>query len=66
VVKRITSPTFDVPTTITSSAKGLYVVNARFGVASPETATYTVARVPGTWGHGHGGGHHGGGHGPGR
>jgi sugar lactone lactonase YvrE len=57
IVKLITSPNFDVPTTITEGKRGLYVVNARFGVADPANATYTVARVPGTWGHGHGHGH---------
>ena len=59
ITRRITDPDFDVPTTITEGKKGLYVVNARFGVADPTTATYSVARVPGTWGwgHGHGRGH---------
>jgi PQQ-like domain len=46
VVKTITDPAFDVPTTIAATHRHLYAVNARFGVDSPETATYNVVRVP--------------------
>jgi hypothetical protein len=46
VVKTITDPAFDVPTTIAATRRHLYAVNARFGVASPQTARYDVVRVP--------------------
>ena len=47
VVAELTDPDFDVPTTITFTAGALYAVNARFGVANPETARYDVVRVNG-------------------
>jgi sugar lactone lactonase YvrE len=37
--------TLDVPTTIARFGRSLYVVNARFGIANPSSAMYTVARV---------------------
>ena len=40
-----THPALDVPTTIAEHGKRLYVVNARFGVERPETATYSVVRL---------------------
>jgi len=41
---RITSPSFDVPSTLTAAGTSLYAVNARFGVqVTPDTA-YTVIR----------------------
>jgi hypothetical protein len=46
VVKTITDPAFDVPTTIAAAGRHLFAVNARFGIESPETATYNVVRVP--------------------
>ena len=46
LVQLITSPDFDVPTTVTRSGGSLWAVNARFGVGSPLTAGYTVVRVP--------------------
>jgi hypothetical protein len=46
VVKTITDPAFDVPTTIARAGRHLFAVNARFGIASPQTATYNVVRVP--------------------
>jgi sugar lactone lactonase YvrE len=46
VVKTITDPAFDVPTTIARAGRHLFAVNARFGIASPQTATYDVVRVP--------------------
>lgn len=46
VVDTITSPGFDVPTTIDDFGHWLYAVNARFGVPSPETAHYWITRVP--------------------
>jgi len=45
VVRTITNPSFDVPTTIGRFGSDLYAVNARFGVASPDTATYSVVEV---------------------
>jgi sugar lactone lactonase YvrE len=41
----ITDPNFDVPTTVAAFGRGLCAVNARFGVANPESATYTIVRV---------------------
>ncbi|GAA2002469.1 hypothetical protein JL107_02005 [Nakamurella flavida] len=46
LVRTITSPQFDVPTTVTRSGGSLWAVNARFGVESPLTAGYTVVPVP--------------------
>ena len=45
VVRHLTDPDLDVPTTIARSGARLYVVNARFGVADPAEATYSVARL---------------------
>ena len=45
VIDTITNPNFDVPTTVAPFGKYLYAVNARFGIASPDTATYSVVRV---------------------
>jgi hypothetical protein len=45
LVRTITDSDFQVPTTIARHGKRLYAVNARFGVASPETATYSVVQV---------------------
>jgi hypothetical protein len=46
VVREITDPAFDVPTTIAASRKHLYAVNARFGTTDPQPAKYSVLRVP--------------------
>jgi sugar lactone lactonase YvrE len=46
IVQRITDARFDVPTTIARFANRLYLPNARFGIASPETATYNAVAVP--------------------
>ena len=46
VVRAITDPAFDVPTTIAASHKHLYAVNARFGTTDPQPAKYNVVRVP--------------------
>jgi len=43
--QRITNPAFDVPTTVAASDGSLYLVNARFGIASPEAAEYSVVRI---------------------
>jgi rubrerythrin len=45
VVREITDPQFDVPTTIAEFGNALYAVNARFGISDPENATYSVVRV---------------------
>jgi sugar lactone lactonase YvrE len=42
---RIADPSFDVPTTVAASDGSLYLVNARFGVADPDAAEYTVVRI---------------------
>jgi hypothetical protein len=46
VVRTITDPAFDVPTTIAAHRKHLYAVNARFGTTDPQPAKYNVVRVP--------------------
>jgi hypothetical protein len=38
----ITNPDFDVPTTVALFGNATYVVNARFGIPSPETADSVV------------------------
>lgn len=45
LTKTITSPDFDVPTTVAFSKGGLYLPNARFGIAAPEAAEYWITRV---------------------
>lgn len=45
-LRALTSPDLHVPSTATLAAGALYVVNARFGVANPDTATYSVTRLP--------------------
>lgn len=45
VLRRISNPGFDVPTTIAEQGSRLYAVNARFGNPSPTTATYSVVQV---------------------
>lgn len=42
----LTDETLDVPSTATYAAGSLWAVNARFGVASPATATYRLTRLP--------------------
>jgi len=46
VVREITDPAFDVPTTIAAAHRHLYAVNARFGTTDPQPARYDVVRVP--------------------
>jgi sugar lactone lactonase YvrE len=41
----LTDPALDVPTTIAEFKNALYAVNARFGIPSPETASYSVVRL---------------------
>ena len=45
VVTRIADPRFDVPTTLDELGRRLYVVNARFGTPSPDTAAYQVLQI---------------------
>jgi len=45
VVSRTTDEDFDVPTTLAESGNRLAIVNARFGVPSPETAEYWVTQI---------------------
>jgi hypothetical protein len=45
IVRTITDPAFDVPTTIAAARRHLYAVNARFGT-DPQPAAYSVVRVP--------------------
>jgi sugar lactone lactonase YvrE len=45
VVDVITSPRFDVPTTIAATAGSIYVVNARFSTPPTPETTYTIERV---------------------
>lgn len=41
-----TDETLDVPSTATVAGGWLWAVNARFGVASPDTASYWITRLP--------------------
>lgn len=45
LVRTITDPDFDVPTTIDRAGNRLYVVNARFGTATPEDPSYHVVKA---------------------
>ena len=45
VVRELTNPAFDVPTTLAQSHKGLYTVNARFGIPPSPDNRYDVVRV---------------------
>ena len=44
-VRAITDPDFDVPTTIDRAGARLYVVNARFGTATPTDQHYDVVKA---------------------
>ena len=46
VTREITSPNFDVPTTIAMFGSSLYAINARFTTPPTPTTPYTVAKVP--------------------
>ena len=46
IVDVITSPSFDVPTTIAAFGNALYAVNARFTTPPTPTTDYNVVRVP--------------------
>jgi sugar lactone lactonase YvrE len=45
IVRTITNPGFDVPTTIDRHGSSLYAVNARFGTTPTPTTPYTVVQV---------------------
>ena len=45
LVDTLTSPDFDVPTTVAAYKGSLYLPNARFGIASPETQEYWITRI---------------------
>ena len=45
LVDTLTSEDFDVPTTVAAYKGSLYLPNARFGIASPETAEYWITRI---------------------
>ena len=45
VLRHLTNPNFQVPTTVAMSSGRLYLPNARFGVPSPDTATYSVVNL---------------------
>jgi sugar lactone lactonase YvrE len=45
VVRHLTHPKFDVPTTIDRSGNRLYLPNARFGTPNPATAAYQVVAL---------------------
>ncbi len=42
----LTAPSLDVPSTATAAGPWLWAVNARFGVANPDTAAYSITRLP--------------------
>ena len=46
VIRTITSSLFDVPTTVAKHGNRLVLVNARFGIAEPETAEFDLVQVP--------------------
>ncbi len=46
VVGELTSPNFDVPTTIAGLGNRLYLVNARFSTPPTPTTPYTMVAIP--------------------
>lgn len=46
IVDTLRNPQFDVPTTVALFGDATYVVNARFGTDSPESADFDVVRTP--------------------
>jgi sugar lactone lactonase YvrE len=46
LVRTLTSPNLDIPTTGAFAGGKLWVVNARFGTPSPATAEYWITRLP--------------------
>jgi hypothetical protein len=45
VVETLTSPDFDVPTTVAAYMDSLYLPNARFGTTDPQPAAYWITRI---------------------
>jgi outer membrane protein assembly factor BamB len=45
VIRRLSDPDFDVPTTIDDLGRRLYAVNARFGTPNPGSAAYQVVQL---------------------
>ena len=45
IVDTLTDDDFDVPTTVALLKDSLYAVNARFGIANPESAEYWITRI---------------------
>jgi sugar lactone lactonase YvrE len=52
LVRTLTDPDFDVPTTVTRAKGSLYAVNARFGTEPTPQTAYNVVRVDGSERHG--------------
>ena len=46
VTRVITSPLFDIPTTIARFGNSLYAINARFSTPPTPATTYTIVRAP--------------------
>ena len=46
IVRHLVDDDMDVPTTIDRLGHRLYVVNARFGVENPDTASYSIEQIP--------------------
>jgi hypothetical protein len=46
LLRTVTDPALDVPTTVGRTGSFLYAVNARFGTPATPTTTYTVVRLP--------------------
>jgi hypothetical protein len=45
LVDELTSPDFDVPTTVAAYGNGLYLPNARFSTPATPDTTYTAVRI---------------------
>ena len=46
IVDRMTSPHFDIPSTVAAFGNGLYAVNARFSTPPTPDTEYAIVRVP--------------------
>jgi len=46
VVRKVTDPRFDVPTTVAAFAGRLYLPNARFSTTPTPTTPYSVNAIP--------------------
>ena len=45
VIQLVSNPNFDIPTTVAANDGSLFLVNARFGIANPDAAAYSVVRI---------------------